>query len=77
MYDVEMMEMLNLIHLENQQIFELVKSNTLLSEEGRKKVSFDAYEEEYKRIMKNLEKHSLCTDCAYKNLLERGKYETI
>lgn len=32
MYDVEMMEMLNLIHLENQQIFELVRAS-ILSEE--------------------------------------------
>lgn len=76
MYDVEMMQMLNLIHLENQQIFELIRLS-VLSEEGRKRVSFDVYEKEYKRIMKNLEKYSLCTDCTYKNLLGRRKHETI
>lgn len=66
MYDVEMMQMLNLIHAENRMIFELVKANMVIKEEGRKKITFNTYEEEYERIMKNLEKYSPCIDCNYK-----------
>lgn len=73
MYDVEMMEMLNLIHAENRMIFELVKANMVINEEGRKEITFDACEKEYKRIMKNLEKYSLCVDCSYKNRFEKMK----
>lgn len=73
MYDAEMMQMLNLIHAENRMIFELVKANMVINEEGRKKITFDTYEEEYKRIMKNLEKYSPCVDCSYKNRFEKMK----
>jgi len=72
MYDVEMMQMLNLIHAENQYIFEIVRTG-LLSKEGREKVTFDDYEKEYERIMKNLEKYSPCLDCGYKNRFEKMK----
>ena len=72
MYDVEMMRMLCLIHAENQFIFEIVRSG-LLSKEGREKVTFDAYEKEYDRIMNGLEKYSPCLDCSYKNRFEKMK----
>lgn len=66
MYDAEMMQMLNLIHAENHMIFELVRANMIIDEESRKEITFDAYDKEYKRIMKNLEEHSPCVDCSYK-----------
>lgn len=70
MYDVEMMRMLNLIHAENQYIFELVRAGLFLKED-RETITFDAYEKEYKRIMKDVEKYSPCLDCSYKNRFER------
>lgn len=70
MYDVEMMRMLNLIHAENQYIFEIFRMG-FLSKEEREKVTFDAYEKEYERIMKSVEKYSPCLDCSYKNRFEK------
>ena len=70
MYDVEMMRMLNLIHVENQYIFELVRAGLFLKED-RETITFDAYEKEYKRIMKDVEKYSPCFDCSYKNRFEK------
>ena len=72
MYDVEMMQMLNLIHAENQYIFEILKSS-LLSKEVRDDITFDDYDKEYKRIIKSLEKYSSCLDCNYKNRFEKIK----
>ena len=72
MYDVEMMRMLNLIHVENQYIFELIRVGLFLKED-REAITFDAYEKEYKRIMKDVEKYSPCLDCSYKNRYERFK----
>ena len=72
MYDVEMMRMLNLIHAENQYIFEIFRMG-FLSKEEREKVTFDAYEKEYKRIMEDVEKYSPCLDCSYKNRYKRFK----
>lgn len=72
MYDVEMMRILNLIHAENQYIFEVVRAG-LLSKEEQEKVTFDAYEKEYERIMKDVEKYSPCLDCGYKNRFEKMK----
>lgn len=72
MYDVEMMRMLNLIHMENRYIFELIKT-ALLSEDVQKAITFDAYEKEYRRIMKDVEKYSPCLDCSYKNRYEKFK----
>ena len=72
MYDVEMMRMLNLIHAENQYIFELVRAGLFLKED-REAITFDTYEKEYKRIMKDVEKYSPCLDCSYKNRYERFK----
>lgn len=70
MYDVEMMQMLNLIHAENQYIFEVVRAGLLLKEE-RESITFDAYQKEYERIMKSVEKYSHCLDCSYKNRFEK------
>ena len=72
MYDEEMMQMLNLIHMENRYIFEVLR-NGLLSRESQEKITFDAYEDEYKRIIKNIEKYSSCIDCSYKNRFEKMK----
>lgn len=72
MYDVEMMRMLNLIHMENKYIFELIKT-ALLSRDIQEMITFDDYDKEYKRIMKDTEKHSPCLDCSYKNRYERFK----
>ena len=72
MYDIEMMQMLRLIHLENQYIFEILKLG-LLREEERKGLSFDGYDEEYNRIIKSLERYSYCSDCNYKNRFEKMK----
>ena len=72
MYDIEMIEMLNLIHLENHNIFEMLRTG-LFSKEGREEVTFDFYEKEYKRIMKKLERYSSCPDCSYKNRFEKMK----
>ena len=72
MYDVEMMRMLNLIHAENQYIFKLVRAGLFLKED-REAITFDAYEKEYKRIMKDVEKYSPCLACSYKNRYERFK----
>ena len=49
MYDVEMMQMLNLIHAENQYIFEILKSS-LLSKEVRDDITFDDYDKELKEL---------------------------
>ena len=73
MYDVEMMRMLNLIHMENKYIFELIKT-ALLSRDIQEVITFDDYDKEYKRIMKDAEKYSPCLDCSYKNRYERFKY---
>lgn len=70
MYDVEMMRMLNLIHAENQYIFEILKTG-LLSKEAQEKITFNAYEKEYKRIMKSIEKNSPCINCGYKSRFEK------
>ena len=70
MYDVEMMRMLNLIHVENQYIFELIRVGLFLKED-RETITFDAYEKEYKRIMKDVEKYFPCLDCSYKNRFEK------
>lgn len=67
-----MMRMLNLIHVENQYIFELIRAGLFLKED-REAITFDAYEKEYKRIMKDVEKYSPCLDCSYKNRYERFK----
>ena len=72
MYDVEMMQMLTLIHAENQYIFEVLRCG-LLSKEEKEKVTFDAYDREFERIMKRLEKYSPCHDCSYKNRFEKMK----
>lgn len=70
MYDVEMMQMLNLIHAENQYIFEILKTG-LFSKEAQEKITFNAYEKEYKRIMKSIEKNSPCINCGYKSRFEK------
>lgn len=70
MYDVEMMQMLNLIHAENQYIFEILRAS-LLSNDVKDDVTFDDYDKEYKRIIKSLEKYSYCSDCSYKNRFEK------
>ena len=72
MYDVEMMRMLNLIHMENRYIFELIKTASL-SKDVQEVITFDDYDKEYKRIMKDTEKYSPCLDCSYKNRCERFK----
>ena len=68
MYDVEMMQMLNLIHAENQYIYELTRAS-LLAKDMKDNVTFDDYDKEYKRIIKSLERHSYC----YKNRFEKMK----
>ena len=72
MYDVEMMRMLNLIHMENRYIFELIKTASL-SKDVQEVITFDDYDKEYKRIMKDTEKYSPCLDCSYKNRFEKIK----
>ena len=67
-----MMRMLNLIHMENKYIFELIKT-ALLSRDIQEVITFDDYDKEYKRIMKDAEKYSPCLDCSYKNRYERFK----
>ena len=71
MYDVEIMNMLCLIHAENHIIFELQRSN--LSKEEYEKITFKSYQDAYDDIMKRIEKRSPCLDCSYKNRLERMK----
>ena len=70
MYDVEMVQMLNLIHAENQYIFEILRAS-LLAKDMKDDVTFDDYDKEYKRIIKSLEKYSYCSDCSYKNRFEK------
>ena len=65
MYDVEMMQMLNLIHAENQYIFEILRSS-LLSNDVKDAITFDDYDKEYKRIIKSLERYSYCSVCCKK-----------
>lgn len=72
MYDVEMMQMLTLIHAENQYIFEIIRAG-LLSKEGREALTFDTYDKEFDKIMKRLEKYSPCLDCSYKSRFEKMK----
>ena len=72
MYDIEMMQMLRMIHLENQYIFEILRLG-LLCEEERKRLSFDVYDEEYKRIVNSIEKYSTCNECNHKNRFEKMK----
>ena len=72
MYDVEMMQMLNLIHAENQYMFEILRGS-LLSNDVKDAISFDDYDKEYKRIIKSLERYSYCSDCSYKNRFEKMK----
>ena len=70
MYDVEMMQMLNLIHAENQYIFEILRAS-LLAKDMKDDVTFDDYDKEYKRIIKSLERYSYYSDCSYKNRFEK------
>ena len=70
MYDVEMMQMLNLIRAENQYIFEILRAS-LLAKDMKDDVTFDDYDKEYKRIIKSLERYSYCSDCSYKNRFEK------
>lgn len=70
MYDVEMMQMLNLIHAENQYIFEILRAS-LLTKDIKDDVTFDDCDKEYKRIIKSLERYSYCSDCSYKNRFEK------
>ena len=77
MYDVEMMQMLNLIHAENQYIFEILRAS-LLTKDIKDDVTFDDYDKKYKRIIKSLERYSYCSDsycsdCSYKNRFEKMK----
>ena len=72
MYDVEMMQMLNLIYVENQYIFEILRAG-LLSNDAKDAITFDDYDKEYKRIIKSLERYSYCSDCSYKNRFEKMK----
>ena len=72
MYDVEMMQMLNLIHAENQYMFEILRAS-LLAKDMKDGVTFDDYDKEYKRIIKSLERHSYCSDCSYKNRFEKTR----
>ena len=64
--------MLNLIHAENQCIFEILRGG-LLSNDVKDAITFDDYDKEYKRIMKSLERYSYCSDCSYKNRFEKMK----
>ena len=68
MYDVEMMRMLTLIHAENAMIFEMIRC---IAPIDIKKITFDAYEKEYENILKSLERYGTCSDCSYKNRLEK------
>lgn len=43
MYDVEMIQMLNLIHAENQYIFEILRAG-LLSNDVKDAITFDDYD---------------------------------
>ena len=70
MYDEEIIHMLNINQAENQYIFEIVRAGLLLKEE-RETITFDAYQKEYERIMKSVEKYSPCLDCSYKNRFEK------
>ena len=70
MYDVEMIQMLNLIHAENQYIFEILRASLLAKDND---VTFDDYDKEYKRIIKSLERYSYCSDCSHKNRFEKMK----
>ena len=77
MYDVEMMQMLNLIHAENQYIFEILRAS-LLTKDIKDDVTVDDYDKKYKRIIKSLERYSYCSDsycsdCSYKNRFEKMK----
>ena len=72
MYDVEMMQMLNLIHAENQYIFEILRAS-LLAKDMKDDVTFDDYDKEYKRITTSLERYSYCSDSSYKNRFEKMK----
>ena len=72
MYDVEMMQMLNLIYAENQYMFEILRAS-LLSNDVKDAITFDDYDKEYKRIIKSLERYSYCSDCSYKNRFEKMK----
>ena len=72
MYDVEMIQMLNLIHAENQYMFEILRAS-LLSNDVKDAITFDDYDKEYKRIIKSLERYSYCSDCSYKNRFEKMK----
>ena len=66
MYDVEIMNMLSLIHAENQIIFELQRSN--LSEEAYEKITFKPYQDAYDDIVKRVD-----FGCSYKNRFEKMK----
>lgn len=72
MYDVEMIQMLNLIHAENQYMFEILRAS-LLSNDVKDAITFDDCDKEYKRIIKSLERYSYCSDCSYKNRFEKMK----
>ena len=45
-----MMQMLNLIHMENKYMFELIKT-ALLSRDIQELITFDDYDKEYKRML--------------------------
>ena len=68
MYDLEMIRMLALIHAENAMIFEMIR---YIVPADIKKITFDAYEKEYEKILKSLEKYGSCSDCSYKLRLEK------
>ena len=68
----DVMQMLNLIHAENQYIFEILRAS-LLAKDMKDDVTFDDYDKEYKRIIKSLERYSYCSDCSYKNRFEKMK----
>ena len=70
MYDEEMMQMLTIIHAENQYMFEILRAN-LLSNDVKDAITFDDYDIEYKRIIKSLKRYSYCSDCSYKIVLKR------
>lgn len=64
MYDVEIVEMLNLIHNENKLLFEMAKS--MYEKDIADKINFKQYDNEYNRIINSLEKYGSCNECKYK-----------
>lgn len=70
MYDVEMMQMLSLIHHENAMIFEMVRST---APADVKKITFESYQKAYDEIIESTKKYSNCSTCEYKNREEKIK----